>query len=83
VAVTLSTGEPGPDLGAPAEAAGRAEIRLRRHIKLAATLALVGIALAVADAPVLGGGLTVLSVLGLAFTLHRFGRLGPDSRLAA
>ena len=58
--------------------ADHSERRLREAIRLGATGALVGIALSAADAATLGGTLTVLCVLWLVWSLHRFGRLGPE-----
>jgi hypothetical protein len=54
------------------------ESSLRSAYRLGATGVLAGIALAVSASPDLGGVLVVTSVAWLVWTLHRFGRLGPD-----
>jgi hypothetical protein len=59
-------------------AAAADEARLRQRLRLATAGALAGIALSVSAAPDAGGVLTIASVLWLALSLHRFGRLGPD-----
>lgn len=50
----------------------------RTLIGVSATLALVGIALSTVDAQAIGGWLAVGSLVVLVWSLHRFGRTGPD-----
>jgi predicted Rdx family selenoprotein len=57
----------------------REEARLRQATRLAVTGALGGIALAVSISPDVGGVLTLGCVGWLVWSLHRFGRLGPDA----
>jgi hypothetical protein len=55
----------------------RSERRLREGIRVAGAAAVVGIALSASGGSSVGGWLLSASVLGLAYCLHRFGRLGP------
>lgn len=58
--------------------ATRDEARLRSAVRLATTGVLSGIALAVSVSPDVGGLMSVGCILWLVWSLHRFGRLGPD-----
>lgn len=61
---------------APARAA---EQQLRTRIAASATLTLGGVVLSLTEARLLGGWLTVGSIVVLLSALHRLGRLGPDT----
>jgi hypothetical protein len=50
----------------------------RTFIGVSATLALIGIALSTVDAQTIGGWLAVGALVVLIWSLHRFGRTGPD-----
>ena len=53
-------------------------LRGRQLIAAGGTLTLVGIALSVWNNAGIGSWLTVASLLGIVYGLHRFGRSGPD-----
>lgn len=53
-----------------------------RSLLVACSLAtLVGIALCTGDTQELGAWITLAGLLGLIFSVHRFGRLGPEPPL--
>jgi hypothetical protein len=52
--------------------------RARSIIAVAATTALAGIGLAATGQSSLGAVVTLPSLIGLIYGLHRFGRSGPD-----
>ncbi|HEX3597867.1 MAG TPA: hypothetical protein VHU80_22315 [Polyangiaceae bacterium] len=51
---------------------------LRTRLAVTATAAVVGIVLSTAVDQTLGGFVTVVAVVALVATLHRFGRTGAD-----
>jgi hypothetical protein len=51
---------------------------LRKRLALTATAAVAGIVVSTSFDETLGGLLTVGSIVALIFTLHRFGRTGPE-----
>lgn len=53
-------------------------LRAAWAVRTSAALALTGIALAVVDQPELAAWLTVGALVGLLYSVHSFGRLGPD-----
>lgn len=63
-----------------AEARPVNEANTRTLLKAGATLSACGIALAVADDEGIAKWLAVAGIALLVFGLHRFGRLGNDSR---
>ncbi len=54
---------------------------LRSLIAGAGTVTLIGIALAASEQQEIGGWLTLLGLVGLIYSLHRYGRSGPDAPL--
>jgi hypothetical protein len=53
-------------------------MRLRSLLSVAATLTLIGVALAATGSQELGSVATLAGLVGLIVGLHRFGRSGPD-----
>ncbi len=54
---------------------------LRSLIATSGTVTLIGIALAASEQQEIGGWLTLLGLVGLIYSLHRYGRSGPDAPL--
>jgi hypothetical protein len=59
----------------------RSEPQLRRLFGWTLGATLLGVAASVFYGPGVGAGLSVAGLLGLVFTVHRLGRLGPDAPL--
>jgi hypothetical protein len=59
----------------------RAESHGRSLLVASTTATLVGIALCTGETQELGGWITLAGLLGLIFSVHRFGRLGPEPPL--
>jgi hypothetical protein len=58
--------------------AQRSAARARTIVGVAATLAMVGIVLSIQGDAGVGAFVTVPSLIGLVYGLHRLGRSGPD-----
>ena len=59
----------------------RRESKSRSLLAACTTAALVGIALCTGANQELGAWITLAGLLGLIFSVHRFGRLGPEPPL--
>jgi len=58
------------------------ESKTRTLLALSATGALIGIAFCAGGNQSVGSWITVLSLLSLIWSIHRFGRTGPDEPVA-
>ena len=58
--------------------AERQPARVSRLLVASASATLVGIALAAAGEPGIGGFMTLGALVALIFSVHKLGRLGPD-----